>query len=804
MANPKKKGGGAVESLCAKDRALQRRAQQLQRQREREEKRAAAVRERTAKRQARDDERLRARQAREIAALTSAAAKPGAPRPAKPPRPSSPKASAGKKPRKGSAVDFYERIKANTEALYSGQISHDEHKAAQAVIWRELGAFPGRTARDVTKKEKAVLALLRADLPGALPTVPDMAPPAARPRKGPSPWPSHPVDESTPVGTRVEVRMPGLRRTDPDRLLPGIVVLQRRGTGRLRVRLDADGSEKDLMPAQLNARGSVDLVLPTIPTEPGMLPGRESWLARGEFVRSVLRALKLPSQVFNAYSGRIDDAMVVGKPLDPILAEAAAESPLSPEALQRWHESLLRRGREAAAASAQGPEGWPPHPVKKRPPEGTPVEVQLRNPVRLTRGSVVAGGGSDEVAMVRLDNGVIEEVPLARINKLGSAPRSRKMPGEGVHAAVADLLPRLTAKGVDAFARHLKQEKAGPEAARAVLAEALRDDDAPESVRAFDEAAARLAPRSRKMPGAGVHVAVVDLLPRLTAKGVDAFARYLEQEKPGPARARAVLEEALGDDFPPESVGAFEEHAGWLDRDVPPAEVVPPRPPMGREEAERFAAMTTLSGLYRPAIMTVLEHVDRREFEKAMDWPLKWALKDAEELGLIAPTSMGLFRVTPTGDEVLRDARRAAREPPVKDCGDVCDIMMPEGICGAKAAVLLPSPHGGPREVRTRYCLVNADKIITSHDPDSFAPDPRTRRRSRSGATTRTGPSRRRWSRSPSRRARSSCSRPRRAPSTAPRSSRRRGSPWVATEDRWASGGRTAPRGDAARSSRTS
>lgn len=42
-----------------------------------------------------------------------------------------------------------------------------------------------------------------------------------------------------------------------------------------------------------------------------------------------------------------------------------------------------------------------------------------------------------------------------------------------------------------------------------------------------------------------------------------------------------------------------------------------------------------------------------------------------------------------------------------------------------RAAILLPSSQGSPREVPTRYCLVEADQLITSHDPQTFEPDPR-------------------------------------------------------------------------------
>lgn len=81
------------------------------------------------------------------------------------------------------------------------------------------------------------------------------------------------------------------------------------------------------------------------------------------------------------------------------------------------------------------------------------------------------------------------------------------------------------------------------------------------------------------------------------------------------------------------------------------------------------------------------------------------------------------FNVAPLG------APRAPRErtgaPPRSTCGTVCHIQVRQGICGGQAAILLPSAQGSPREVPTRYCMLEADQLITSHDPMSFELDPR-------------------------------------------------------------------------------
>lgn len=69
--------------------------------------------------------------------------------------------------------------------------------------------------------------------------------------------------------------------------------------------------------------------------------------------------------------------------------------------------------------------------------------------------------------------------------------------------------------------------------------------------------------------------------------------------------------------------------------------------------------------------------------------------------------------------------RRRDGGPPRSSCGTVCAIQIHDGTCGAQAAILLPSAVGSPREVPTRYCLLEAERLITSHKPDNFEPDPR-------------------------------------------------------------------------------
>lgn len=69
--------------------------------------------------------------------------------------------------------------------------------------------------------------------------------------------------------------------------------------------------------------------------------------------------------------------------------------------------------------------------------------------------------------------------------------------------------------------------------------------------------------------------------------------------------------------------------------------------------------------------------------------------------------------------------RRRDGAPVRSSCGTVCRIQIRDGICGGQATILLPSPQGSPREVATRYCLIDASELITSHTPDNFLPDPR-------------------------------------------------------------------------------
>lgn len=72
-------------------------------------------------------------------------------------------------------------------------------------------------------------------------------------------------------------------------------------------------------------------------------------------------------------------------------------------------------------------------------------------------------------------------------------------------------------------------------------------------------------------------------------------------------------------------------------------------------------------------------------------------------------------------------ARRAAAgmSPLSRSCGTVCHIHVEQGLCGGQATVLLSTHQGAPREIPTRYCLVEASTLITSHDPQTFDIDPR-------------------------------------------------------------------------------
>jgi len=70
--------------------------------------------------------------------------------------------------------------------------------------------------------------------------------------------------------------------------------------------------------------------------------------------------------------------------------------------------------------------------------------------------------------------------------------------------------------------------------------------------------------------------------------------------------------------------------------------------------------------------------------------------------------------------------RSAGGAPPKRNCGTVCHIDLLGGLCGGQAAVVLP-PRGtaAPFTVDTRFCLIEADRVISSHDPITFEPDQR-------------------------------------------------------------------------------
>lgn len=69
--------------------------------------------------------------------------------------------------------------------------------------------------------------------------------------------------------------------------------------------------------------------------------------------------------------------------------------------------------------------------------------------------------------------------------------------------------------------------------------------------------------------------------------------------------------------------------------------------------------------------------------------------------------------------------RPPTEAPKGRACGTVCHIHVEQGLCGGQATVLLPSAQGAPREIPTRYCLVESGTLITSHDPVSFDVDAR-------------------------------------------------------------------------------
>ena len=69
--------------------------------------------------------------------------------------------------------------------------------------------------------------------------------------------------------------------------------------------------------------------------------------------------------------------------------------------------------------------------------------------------------------------------------------------------------------------------------------------------------------------------------------------------------------------------------------------------------------------------------------------------------------------------------RRRDGGPSRSSCGTVCHIQVRDGVCGGQATILLPAAQGAPREVPTRYCMVEASQLITSHRPTDFSVDPR-------------------------------------------------------------------------------
>lgn len=73
----------------------------------------------------------------------------------------------------------------------------------------------------------------------------------------------------------------------------------------------------------------------------------------------------------------------------------------------------------------------------------------------------------------------------------------------------------------------------------------------------------------------------------------------------------------------------------------------------------------------------------------------------------------------------VRPTERRATTTPLRSCGNVCHIDVGRGLCGGQATILLTTPQGALREVPTRFCLVEASALITSHDPQSFDVDPR-------------------------------------------------------------------------------
>ena len=84
--------------------------------------------------------------------------------------------------------------------------------------------------------------------------------------------------------------------------------------------------------------------------------------------------------------------------------------------------------------------------------------------------------------------------------------------------------------------------------------------------------------------------------------------------------------------------------------------------------------------------------------------------------------------------EVERGPRGSALGPPsglpsggptVPCQGPECSLGLMGGACGLPAQLLTPSTQGAPTRHLSRYCLIEADQVITSHDPlHGFRPRP--------------------------------------------------------------------------------
>ena len=91
----------------------------------------------------------------------------------------------------------------------------------------------------------------------------------------------------------------------------------------------------------------------------------------------------------------------------------------------------------------------------------------------------------------------------------------------------------------------------------------------------------------------------------------------------------------------------------------------------------------------------------------------------------IGPAEIGRARYTEPLN-VERGPRGSAIGPPAglpagggaSSCeGPECSLGLMGGSCGLPAQLLTPNDQGGPAKHLARYCLIDADKVITSHDP---------------------------------------------------------------------------------------